>query len=193
MNYDYHWWIFDLIIPWHFDSLWLGIMTPLWHDVKIRIRIKIKIKNKNDNVMSHDVTMSMYCTLYTVHLPWHCSLYCASAHSFSGWWPIADSHFHYRGSPISQWYLHLVNLIAMAPHAVLACNAWEDRACPVCYYCYLRKFLNKEERKNLKRIVQNCECDFLPPAADGEPHNESLKAVVPLHLPDMNSKGAKGM
>lgn len=65
MNYDYHWWIFDLIIPWHFDSLWLGIMTPLWHDVKIRIRIKIKIKNENDNVMMSRCPCTVHWTLCT--------------------------------------------------------------------------------------------------------------------------------
>ena len=42
----------------------------------------------------------------------------------------------------------------------LAENAFDDKACPCCYYAYIKKFLCKAEKKALYCISYDCFCDF---------------------------------
>ena len=63
-------------------------------------------------------------------------------------------------------------LSVMPRTLVLAFNSFDDRACAVCYFCYMRKYLKKEERRALFLIAKNCECDFAD-VKDGKPENEN--------------------
>ena len=37
----------------------------------------------------------------------------------------------------------------------------DDKACAVCYFCYIKKFLNKADRAALWRVNSGeCNCDF---------------------------------
>ena len=89
------------------------------------------------------------------------------------------------GSGFSKKQKRKTPRLSVMPLCVLACCHFEDRACPVCYYCYLRKFLKRKDRRALFLIAKNCECDFIDDdVKDGKPEKESrfLKTVLP-HLP----------
>ena len=78
------------------------------------------------------------------------------------------------GSGFSKKQKRKTPRLSVMPLCVLACCHFEDRACPVCYYCYLRKFLKRKDRWALFLIAKNCECDFIDDdVKDGKPENES--------------------
>ena len=78
------------------------------------------------------------------------------------------------GSGFSKKQKRKTPRLSVMPLCVLACCHFEDRACPVCYYCYLRKFLKKKDRRALFLIAKNCECDFIDDdVKDGKPEKES--------------------
>lgn len=63
--------------------------------------------------------------------------------------------------------------LSVMPLCVLACCHFEDRACPVCYYSYLKKFLKKQDRRALFLVAKECECDFIDDVKDGDSENEN--------------------
>lgn len=49
---------------------------------------------------------------------------------------------------------------------LVRCDDYDDRACPVCYFSYLKDFLSEGDRVQLFRVSKDCGCDFDEPTYD---------------------------
>lgn len=56
---------------------------------------------------------------------------------------------------------------------MVRCDAYPDRACPVCYYTYLEDYLSEDEKVQLFQISGDCRCDF-----DDEPSHDDVKKKI---------------
>ncbi len=63
----------------------------------------------------------------------------------------------------------------------------DDKACVVCYYCFLKDYLKMADRKSLYLASTDCKCDFASESDRGDSH-DSQKGHVCLENLDCFEK-----